>query len=126
MNAGFNDTCNVSPLSHSFVLFLECISGYYGENCNITCSHCNSSAPTCNRYNGYCLFGCQDGRNTSTCGDLFLFVTAGVLTFNLFCLGLFSIDIVTYFFLNFMLIGRLIWENIINKHNNDIECLFGI
>lgn len=75
--------CNASkaikkhPFSHSFVLFLECISGYYGENCNITCSHCNSSAPSCDRHNGYCLFGCEDGRNTTFCGNLFFFVVFG-------------------------------------------------
>lgn len=122
--------CNASkaikkhPFSHSFVLFLECISGYYGENCNITCSHCNSSAPSCDRHNGYCLFGCEDGRNITFCGNLFFFVVFGGVggggssTLCLFWFWFVSL-LYCYIFLCFMLNERIIWKKknlIINKH----------
>lgn len=126
--------CNASkaikkhPFSHSFVLFLECISGYYGENCNITCSHCNSSAPSCDRHNGYCLFGCEDGRNTTFCGNLFFFVVFGGVgeggrsTLCLFLFWFVSL-LYCYIFLCFMLNKRIIWKKklIINRHYNDFE-----
>lgn len=49
------------PLCH------ECIIGFYGESCNKTCTNCNSSAPSCDRHYGNCLFGCKDGRKTTSC-----------------------------------------------------------
>nr|XP_034335006.1 receptor-type tyrosine-protein phosphatase T-like isoform X1 [Crassostrea gigas] len=45
----------------------ECNIGFYGENCNKTCTNCNSSAPSCDRLYGHCLFGCEDGRKTTCC-----------------------------------------------------------
>lgn len=62
---------NTIVFPHTFMTFPECIIGFYGENCNKTCTHCNSSAPSCDRHYGHCLFGCEDGRNSTNCGDSF-------------------------------------------------------
>lgn len=109
------------------MLFLECISGYYGENCNITCSHCNSSAPSCDRHNGYCLFGCEDGRNTTFCGNLFFFVVFGgvgggefdaVFVFVLVC---FPLILLYIFVFHAQRENNLEKKPIINRHYNDFE-----
>lgn len=41
------------------IYFLECMLTY-GENCQFPCSvHCINK--TCNKKNGTCLYGCEDG-----------------------------------------------------------------
>lgn len=43
----------------NYIYFSECMLSY-GENCQFPCSvHCINQ--TCNRKNGSCLYGCEDG-----------------------------------------------------------------
>lgn len=41
------------------VTFLECTDGYYDNDCNSTCDHCNKSSPGCRQSDGHCLHGCE-------------------------------------------------------------------
>lgn len=43
----------------------ECISGYYGKNCNHTCSCLKANTKSCNTTNGECL--CFEGWNGTNC-----------------------------------------------------------
>lgn len=50
-----------------FYLFisLECVQSY-GENCMYPCApHCYNQ--TCDRFNGWCLLGCQDEYDGEMC-----------------------------------------------------------
>lgn len=52
----------ISAVVYSLIPFfvnLECVQSY-GENCRNSCSsHCYNQ--TCERFNGQCLLGCNDG-----------------------------------------------------------------
>ncbi|XP_062604031.1 multiple epidermal growth factor-like domains protein 6 [Saccostrea cucullata] len=42
-----------------------CANGFYGERCNLNCSICRQGL--CDRENGKCLYGCNDGRHGEKC-----------------------------------------------------------
>ena len=50
-------------LSAVFIyLITECIIGFYGHECNMTCEHCNKTSPGCLQINGSCLHGCESNQ----------------------------------------------------------------
>lgn len=60
-----NKTCHCFGLGffnriHAFIFALECIDGFYGSECNMTCEHCNKTFPGCLQINGSCLYGCEN------------------------------------------------------------------
>lgn len=61
--------------------FVDCIEGYYGKDCNKTCSNCNSSAPSCNKDTGICFFGCNDGWESPSCAGLYNIICLIILLY---------------------------------------------
>ena len=40
------------------MLFVECVDGFYDNNCMSSCGHCSDGRP-CDKITGYCLSGCE-------------------------------------------------------------------
>ena len=52
-----------------FFLFVGCFSGYFGNDCEQTCSgHCLENR-TCDRIDGTCSDGCHNGYIGKLCND---------------------------------------------------------
>ena len=50
---------NFTIMLHAYNAVLECNGGFYGNECNMTCEHCNKTSPDCLQINGSCLYGCE-------------------------------------------------------------------
>ena len=59
--------------TRDFKLFVECVVGHYGRDCNSHCGHCNRTAPGCQQSNGYCLHGCENNHwSGPKCDSMFV------------------------------------------------------
>lgn len=47
---------------------LECIAGYYGEECGSICGYCRDNT-TCHHVTGSCNEGCQSGYQEPNCTE---------------------------------------------------------
>lgn len=54
-----------------YCIFVDCIEGYYGKDCNKMCLNCNLSVLSCNKDIGICFFGCNDGWEFFSCVGLY-------------------------------------------------------
>nr|XP_022309598.1 uncharacterized protein LOC111115229 [Crassostrea virginica] len=45
----------------------ECMVGFHGKDCQLTCDYCNKTSPGCRRSDGHCLHGCESNLNIAKC-----------------------------------------------------------
>lgn len=49
---------NEKKYAYVYIIFTDCISGFYGENCTKKCGTCRTGT-ICNSYSGLCPDGCE-------------------------------------------------------------------
>ena len=50
----------------NYVIIVECIDGFYGEECNFQCGHCGQKE-ICDNRNGSCYHGCEPNFDGARC-----------------------------------------------------------
>lgn len=57
-----------------YIMFLECLSGYYGTACREQCSGFCKNNKTCDHIRGICPYGCEDGYTGKLCNNCTKFI----------------------------------------------------
>ena len=55
--------------SETYFVDLECLIGYFGDDCKNECSQNCLHSAICDRVDGICLGGCQNGYKGKQCKD---------------------------------------------------------
>ena len=51
---------------NQIIIIVECIDGFYGEECNIQCGHCGQKE-ICDNRNGFCYQECEPNFDGARC-----------------------------------------------------------